>query len=96
MIGINSEGELELSHPVVVGERKIFVISQKLSLTSSRMGGAIASLVTPLYVIVQEKQLRYAFSLLKEEIVDLLEVWSHKPSLEREFSKAIASEKSSS
>lgn len=93
MISINTETELELSSPVVIDQRKIFVVSQKLSLTSRGAGRALASLVTPIYIIVQERRLRYAFSLPKGERVDLHEVLSNKPTLEREFSKATSSER---
>jgi hypothetical protein len=87
MIGITTETCFEVSKPVIVGSRTVFVVSSKLCLFSKSYRGIVATLVSPIYVIVIEQKRSYALSMETGKSVDLDELFQENPTIRSEFWK---------
>jgi hypothetical protein len=90
MIDLRSETSFEISDPLVVGDRHIFIVSQKVSMKSGRLQGIFGTMVSPTCAIVIESKARYGFSLETGEALDLDDFF-HKNSHVKEELDALIS-----
>jgi len=75
---------------VVVGKRRIFVVSERVllkALGEKRKGMGFGARITPVYVLMLEGRQNYAFSLETGEGIEFDEVFSRIPSLNKEMFK---------
>src|SRR5579872_1461245 len=73
MIDVKTESKFEITSPVIVGGRRILIVSKR-SLISIDKQNVAAALVSPVYLFLEEGDLIYAFSIPKGESVNLIEL----------------------
>jgi len=87
MITTKRRCDFEICEPLVVGERRIFIVSRINTITIPKFDSVAGVIVNPLSAIVLEKDTCYGFSFAKAQRLDIEELIRDYPSLEEEFFK---------
>lgn len=87
MMGIKTETRLEISQPVSIGDRKVFVVSCVIVVTNKDGAKIFAGLVSPTSIIIEDRDSKYGFSLPGGKILDVDRLFLENPSLEKQYSR---------
>jgi len=77
--------DFEIGPSFLVEDRLICVISERLLINAGKENIFFGVLISPIYVVIIEHDLRYAFSLLTGERVDLEDLFLRIPSLKEKL-----------
>ncbi|HXQ91668.1 MAG TPA: hypothetical protein VN739_01585 [Nitrososphaerales archaeon] len=82
---LQEKRDIEVGPPLAVGDRLIFVVWERLQISTWKNHFIFGMLISPIYIVIVEHDLNYAFSLLEGTEVDLEELYVKNPSLKEKF-----------
>ena len=86
MLESDTRRSFELSSPLVVGDRQLYVISEKLLIrTWMRKNPIFGLLISPIYVVVLEFDKYYAFSVSDGRGADIEDLLQTNPSIKEKL-----------
>ena len=85
MIDIHTESDFQVSSPLVIGNRKIVFVSKRSLISFDKEKCVFAGLVNPAYLIIEEGDFVYAFSVPHGGSINLAELFTADLKLKREI-----------
>jgi hypothetical protein len=85
LIDLAVERTLDVSNLLEVGNRKIFVASERLSLAAQNSNNLFAALATPKYVVIVEAGELFGYSVPSGRRVDFNKVFDKNPGFKEKF-----------
>jgi hypothetical protein len=77
--------DLEVAPALVVGDRSVFVVCERLLISIAKDRLIFGMLISPIYIIIIEHDISYAFSLLEGIEVKLEELYLRNSSLKEKL-----------
>ncbi len=82
---LEEKKDFEIGPTLEIGDRLIFVLCERLLIKTRKDQLVFGMLISPIYIIIVEHDLRYAFSLLEGTEVDMEELFLKYPSLKEKL-----------
>jgi len=81
MMKFEQKRDVELSSPVSIGDRLVYVVSERLVMSAGKNRRIFGMLISPIYIVVVEGDLLYAFSIVSGVAIELEDLFLKHPAL---------------
>jgi len=85
MMGLEEKRDFDVSPSLVVGDRQIFVVCERLQIGAWKKHLVFGMLISPTYIVIVEKDLSFAFSLPEGRGADIEDLFLRIPSLKEKL-----------